>query len=526
MNKNQGINIEKLKPKDRKNGYPHQVPRWYIRIFDVIPGLITWFFILSPFLLTILNLTELLIIHISFLVIYWSYRCIRFLYGLIVGYERMKRDVNTDWVEKINSVKGKKGQIRDNLKYVFVCPIVKEDMDILKPTMDAWAKSDIGAENISVVIAMEEAFKEQCVENYKKIKEMYKDTFREIIYYVHPNDIEGEVMGVKGANINWATRSFVKLIQERGEKLEDYLLITCDSDLRPHPKYLSSITYKYLKNPKRKKRFFATAIHTFNNNIWRVPPIVRGQSMVLTLVILHDWVVRKKARDTFSSYVVNLQTVDDVGYWDPEVGIDDTTFYWNCLTRFDGDFGGEEVYTPTFSDAVENATFIKTHISLYKQQFRWGWGIVVFPMTFAALYKNKRIALFKKASIAWQLIDTHLLFLTVVYTITFALPILNIINPDYRYSAASYNLPVIMSYILTALMFLNIPIIFIRRRITPIPGGWSLFRHILDILETGLIVVNMLTFAFIPFVQAQSELLLGKGFRKRYYATEKVQLNS
>ena len=519
------VTIEQLKPKDRKNGYPLDVPRWYIRLLEMLPGLVTWFFILSPFLLTILNLTELLILHISFLTIYWSYRCIRLLYGLIVGINRMQRDKNTDWIKKIDELEGESAEIFKNLKYVFVCPIVNESMEILKPSLDAWAKSDVGAKKISLVIAIEERFQDECLKNCSEIKRIYKDKFREIITYIHPNDIEGEVIGVKGANINWATRNFVEEVKKRNEKIEDYLLITCDSDLRPHPKYLSAITHKYLTDEKRERKFFATAVHTFNNNIWRVPPIVRVQSTILTLVLLHDWVVRKRARDTFSSYVVNLKCVDCVQYWDPEIGIDDTTFYWNSLIRFNGDFGGEEVYVPTHSDAVENATVIKTHISLYKQQLRWGWGIIVFPMTFAALYKNKTISKLKKLSIGWQLIDNQLLFLTVIYSITFALPILNLINPEYRYSSASYNLPILMSYIFTGLMLLNLPIIYLRRKVTPVPKSWNIFRHLYDMVETGLVVINMLTFSFIPFVQAQSELLFGKGFRKRYYSTEKVKIS-
>ena len=390
------ITIEQLKPTDRKNGYPLHVPRWYIRIFEILPGAITWFFILSPFILTLLGLTELLIFHISFLTIYWSYRGLRFLVGIFIGVRRMNRDIQTDWIEEIKKLEGEPASINKNLKYVFICPVVSEGMDVLKPSLYAWAKSDVGAEKISLVIAMEERFQEESLKNFEKIKSLYKNKFREIMCFVHPNDIEGEVIGVKGANINWATRNFVKLVKKRGENIENYLLITCDCDLRPHPKYLSAITYKYLTDSKRDRKFFATAVHTFNNNIWRVPPIIRIQSMFLTIVILHDWVVRRHGRDTFSSYVVSLKCVDCVQYWDPEIGVDDTTFYWNCLIRFQGDFSGSEVYTPTHSDAVENATVIKTHISLYKQQLRWGWGIIVFPMTFAALYKNKAFSTLKK----------------------------------------------------------------------------------------------------------------------------------
>ena len=144
----QKITIEDLKPKDRKNGYPLHVPQWYIRLLEILPGSITWFFILSPFILTLLGLTELLIFHISFLSIYWAYRCVRFLVGLFIGVKRMQNDINTDWVEKISELEEK----GNNLKYVFVCPIVKEDMEILKPTLDAWAKQDIGADGLILEI--------------------------------------------------------------------------------------------------------------------------------------------------------------------------------------------------------------------------------------------------------------------------------------------------------------------------------------------------------------------------------------
>ena len=34
-------------------------------------------------------------------------------------------------------------------------------------------------------------------------------------YYIHPSGIEGEAAGVKGANINWATRKFVEKLEKR-----------------------------------------------------------------------------------------------------------------------------------------------------------------------------------------------------------------------------------------------------------------------------------------------------------------------
>lgn len=124
--------------------------------------------------------------------------------------------------------------------------------------------------------------------------------------------IKGEVMGVKGANINWAIRHFFKKIEERGEDCKDYLLFTFDCDQIPHKKYISAITYKFLSSINRYHKFFAIAVHTFNNNLWRLPALVRVLSTSLTLVVLHGWTILKKSKDTWSSYAVSLKTVKDV----------------------------------------------------------------------------------------------------------------------------------------------------------------------------------------------------------------------
>lgn len=518
MQKNKKITIEDLKPKDRKTGYPLDVPRWYTKLFEFIPGFFTWTIMLSPIVASILEITEVIVIYVSFLTIYWSFRGMRFAAGLIIGYNRMKRDVARDWVGDIEEID------KPLPYYMVLCPFVREGIETVQPTIQAWADQDIGSKRISIVFALEERCSDESLKTVETIKKKYKNTFREILTYVHPNDIEGEVMGVKGANINWATRHFVKEIEGRGEKAEDYLVMSCDIDRRPESKYLSAVTYKYLTVDSPKKKFYCTAVHTYQNNIWRVPVLVRAFSMTLTLVILHNWVVHPERRDTWSEFIVNLDSVKKIGYWDPEVGIDDTPFYWNARIRFNGDFRGEEVYIPHHNDAVENATRLETYKALYKQQLRWGWGIIVFPITFAGLYKNKKIPLKKKLHMLYTLLDNQLLFLTVIYMITFALPIVGFISSDYNYSSASYNLPRIMSYILTGVMLLNLPVFFVRRKLIKVPKGWGILRNLQDVIETFMVTINMLTFGFIPKVHAQTEMMLGKTFRKVYYATEKVAI--
>lgn len=531
MGKN--IEIKELKAPDREDGYPVQTPKWLKRTLEIVPGAMVWFLILSPIIFGLLGLEEIFVFYISFLIIYWVYRGVKFVIGIAIGVGRMQRDLNTDFVKKIKELDEKRF---DELSYVYLYPLYKESWDVIDPSFEAWSKSDVGAEKIHVVVAMEEKTAQDIqIPNFKKLKEKYGKLFASMEYYVHPKDIEGEATGVKGANINWAARKYVEKLEAEGKDLSKYLLITCDSDLRADPKYLSAITYKYMTVKDPEKKYYTSAVYTLNNNIWRVPTLIRVQSSMLTLVILHTWITEKfehipfvknalSSKETFSSYVVNLKTLKEVHFWDPQLGIDDSTFFWNALIRYNGDFQGEEVYIPTHSDAVENESVIKSYKSFYKQQHRWGWGVIVFPTTIAALIYDRKIPFFKKIYILFAMYRTYIFFTTVVYLMTFGLNLLGLFSNDYLFSSASYNLPNAMSFLLSILLVCNVIIVYYRRKITPIPSGWPLWRHLIDIGEVALIAVQMLSFGFLPYIQADTEMMLGRGFKKNFYATDKVKI--
>jgi cellulose synthase/poly-beta-1,6-N-acetylglucosamine synthase-like glycosyltransferase len=514
------VNINQIRPNDRVDGYPINTHPFFKKVLELIPGIVTWLFILSPLIFSLLKIPQVLVFYIAFLMVYWLFRGFRFFYGLITGVQRMKRDVNEDWAGKIKKECTEKYK---TLNFVYLCPTYHEGEELLRSSLQAVANSDYESKKISVLYAIEEKYCQKQIEIFQKLKIEYGSRFKEMICFVHPADIEGEIVGVKGANINWATRQYVKHLKTKGEDIHDYLLISVDSDWRPHPKLLSAIAYKYMTTPNPDHKFYASAIHTFNNNLWKVPSLIRAFSTTSTLVILHNWVV-SRVNETFSAYVANLKTIDETGYWAPDIQNDDTAFYWNALVRYNGDFKGVPVFIPTYSDAVENETYVKTHKSLYKQQHRWGWGVIVFPITIAALLENKHIPFLKKLSILEVLLENRLIYLTVVYLLTLGLPLLNILSSEYVYSSASFNLPKLMSYLMTALMFLNLPVIIIRKILYPKHAKWNIFRHIWDYIETFLITINMLTFTFIPYIQANTELMLGRKTRKKLYITEKTPM--
>jgi hypothetical protein len=530
---NQKSSKSPYKPKDRDGGFPSHMPHWQRRFFEIMPGLFVWTLLLLPVIFAILRWDIGMVIYMSFLVMYWLFRTMKFLIGVYIGVKRMQKETGTDWVGQIKELNSEKFK---ELRYIYLCPVYAETLEILEPSFEAWVNSDIGAEKIDVVIAMEEKKKDLQLENLRKLKEKYGHKFGSMRYYIHPSGITGEVAGVKGANINWAARNLVKDLREEGKDLRNYLLITCDSDLRPHPKYLSAVTYKYLTIEDPEYTFYASAVHSFNNNIWNVPPMIRTQSNMLTTVVLHLWVFDRSFRfpftkervytkDTFSSYIVNLNTLEEIEFWDPEIPNDDTAFYWNSILRTKGKFKSQEVYVPTYNDAVENKTFLKSHVSFYKQQYRWGWGIINFPISLAVMFSDRKdFPAYKKLLMLKMMFD-YLWVLTVVFVLTFGLNITGWLNPSYQYSVFAYNLPRILSYVFTLVVFSNIPLVLLRRKITPVPKDWKWWRHILDFLETFLIAINMLTFAFVPYIQAITEMMLGRTkFKRNFYVTEKVRI--
>jgi hypothetical protein len=101
---------------------------------------------------------------------------------------------------------------------------------------------------------------------------------------------------------------------------------------------------------------------------------------------------------------------------------------------------------------------------------------------------------------------------------------MGLINPSYSFTAYSYNLAQLMSVVFTFITLLNIPLIIYRRKILSTPKDWKWWRHLLDFGEIIFITINMLTFGFIPYIQAKTELMLGlSSFKRNFYITEKVK---
>lgn len=505
------------------------------RFLEFLPGFITWLVLLSPVWLGILA-PQAVIFLLTFLSIYWVYSALIHTYGAIKGYRIYKKEVKADWLkmcgelnfdklpEKSTLPRAKAGPPKNfySLKHLILIPTVNEDYDVLKPTFDALANQEYPMENVFIAVTIEERGAKEVLKSLEKIKKNYKQKLPNILSFVHPAGIPREIVGGGAPNRTWGAKGAIKKLKEEGFNLNDFVFTTFDSDTILHPKFVARLAFAYLTTDKRLNKFFSSAYFLFDNNIWRVPPLMRIEANAVTLGTLSTWTVSKDTKETFSCYSIALPTLIDANFWDV-TKIDDTVFYWRAFFARDGDFTSEIFYIPVSLDAVEGKTVWESHKSLYKQLVRWGWGSVTTPMALKGFLKNKKIPSDLKISWIINKIERHAIWRTIVFLITFGFIIVSLVNVNVRQSAAVYRLPEVISTLLTLALIFLLPTTILRKKlVTPIPSDWPIWKKALTYLEGPAVIINLLTFSFIPFIEAETKMMLGKKYKNAYF-TPKIR---
>lgn len=493
------------------------------RFFEILPGFLTWAVLTSPIWLGILA-PNLVALFLTFLAIYWVYLALIHTIGVIVGYKRYKHEISLDWYKKcaeLNfSVLPEKSTLPANLKavkHLILIPTVNESFELLDQTFKTLFQQNYkDKENIFIAITCEERGAESVLASIEKIKQIYGKSLGTVFFYTHPR-IEGELMGVGGANRTFGAKLALADLKKLGVDSKDVIFTTFDADTNLHKEFIARLTYAYLTTTKRLNHFYSTAVFLFDNNIWKVHTLMRIEANSITLGTLSSWTIGGDTKETFSCYSVALETLIAADFWDVTL-IDDTVFYWRAFFARNGDFKPSIFYVPNSSDAVHGDSFLKAHQSLYKQLFRWGWGSVTTPIALTGFFKNKNVPLSTKINWAYNKAERHLIFRTIVFLITFGFGILTLVNQGVRQTTIAYRLPDITSTTLTIGLIFLIPSTLLRQKIViPFPKNWSLIRKALALLEGPLVILNLLTFSFIPFLEAETKMMLGKRYMKMHY---------
>jgi ABC-type multidrug transport system fused ATPase/permease subunit len=494
------------------------------RVLEIIPGFLTWAILLSPIWLGIIY-PSLIIIFLIFLTIFWFYMGIRFTYGAFVGYQNYQKELKIDWFQKLKKLdfenlpdKETLPRKLEDLKHFVLIPVVNEPMGVLWPSFESILNQSFPLKQIFLIYTIEEKYSVEVIKNIKNMIKDYEHKFFKILFFVHPKGIAGEAIGVGGANRTWGAKNAVEYLRNQNEDLKEFIFSSLDADHVLHKHYLTRLSHLYLSSDKRNNKFYTTAVHLFNNNHWDVPVFARVEANSVTLGTMSNWAISKEFKETFAAYSCSLQTLVDADFWDVSLGIDDAVFFWRAFFKRKGDFEGVCHWIPYSADAVEAENTFKTYKSLYKQLLRWGWGIIKFPIAIKGFLTEAEIPLSKKILWTIKQLEREVLLINTVFLINFGFAIVTLVNPYVKQSNFAYSLPDLISFIMTVTLIFLIPGTFLRLNIAPpMPKKWNILRKIFTYLEGFAVIVNLLTFSFFPYVDAQTRLLLGKRMKDLYH---------
>jgi hypothetical protein len=500
------------------------------RFLESILGVMTWLLLTSPIWLGVIY-PQAIVYMLTFFTVYWSFMSFRHTIGMALGIRNMQKEMHMDWMGELTKLDFTKLPDKSTLppslndvKHFILIPHYSEPEAVIRDALNAILNQTFPSKQITLVYTVEQKYSEQVVQAIKNAVGEREHLLHKILIYVHPAGIPGEAIGAAAANRTWGAKHAVEELKNSGENIRNYIFSTIDADHILNPQYIARLTHLYLSTDRRDYHYFSTAVHLFNNNLWRVPSMMRIEANAVTLGSLSDWCVSDRAfKDTFSSYSASLQTLIDADYWDVALGIDDTIFYWRAFFARNGDFEGVPHFIPYSADAVEGKNFIDSHVALYKQLLRWGWGAIDFPLSVKEFLKNKKIPLWKKIRWMMKHIEHRVILINIVFLITFGFGMVTLVNPYVKQSNFAYSLPDIMSTILTITLVFLIPGTYYRTKLAGSPPKkWPLWKKFIVVLEGPLIILNLLTYSFFPWIEAQTRMMLGRKMKDLYH-TPKVR---
>jgi len=518
--------------------------RALFRFLEISPGLLSFG---TLFLVIFLSWKApiFVAIFIIFYVIYWLLRTVYLSFHLRAGYQRMKENEKTNWLKKLNQLKTKTWQ---DIYHLVILPMYKEPLEIVRETFLALVNSDYPKNNLIVVLAAE---KKAGIEAQKVTKAIEKDynppttrtpppinlsegpeeiarvikkefghNFFKFLVTWHPVGLPGEITG-KGSNETWAAKKAKEIIDLLKIPYQNIIYSSFDADTCVFPKYFSCLTYHYLtvKNPIKTS---FQPIPLFINNIWQAPVISRVFSFSSTF-----WHTMNQERPekliTFSSHSMGFQALVDVNFKLTNVVSDDSRIFWQCFLKYNGDYKVLPIFYPVSMDANCAKTFWQTMINIYKQQRRWAYGVGDIPYFLFGFLKNKKIPIKKKFSLGFELIEGHWSWATASLLI-FLLGWLPLIlgGPEFSQTLISYNLPKIISRILTiAMIGLVSSAYFSLILLPPKPPEYGKYKYLIFAFSWLLLPIMMIFFTSLPALDAQARWILGKYMG--FWPTEKIR---
>ncbi len=510
------------------------------RLFEMLPGIISWTVIFTPLLLALINPTYAAYFVIAFMVI-WLVKAVSMSFRVSQGYKRLKTATAIDWTAKLNDLKDVDQSLAkyknasnldredklhydklclyaaqrenqhikiDDIHHLVIIAAYNESVDVIEPTIQSVLKSAYSPDNIILVNAYEQRGGIDIKNTVTKLIADYRDKFGYAEAIMHPKDLYGEVVG-KGGNITYAGKKIAKYIKKQGLNPINVIVTTLDSDNRPHAEYFAHLSYTYATDPDRKYRSYQP-IPMFMNNIWDVPAPMRvlatGNSFWNLIVSMRPHLMRN-----FAAHAQSLETLLDTNFWSVRTIVEDGHQFWRTYFTYDGRHDVMPLYVPVYQDAVLDETYIKTLKAQFIQLRRWAWGSsdIAYLATKGFFTKNR----INKADLFFKLLrlfEAHVSWAVVPLILAFAAWIPILLSPEGQDSIIAHQLPNIASRLNTFIAAGILLTVFLSIRVLPPkPAHYKAHRTVMMYLQWLILPISSIVYGSFTALYSQTRLLLG-----------------
>lgn len=488
------------------------------RALEIFPGAFTWIALTSPIWLSFTlpyAVAYLLLIADA----YWLITALKIGILIILGYRKTEEAKKINWYQKLEL------EYPTELKkyyHLILLPTYKEALYILTPAFSAILNSTYPKEKIMIAVGFEERDDPQKIKEVEEyLKEHVEKQIKGVFTTVHPYNLPGEVAG-QGSNKNWMIKHIVPALNKKHIDINDVYVTTLDADFCIHPQFLAGSLHKYLSLPadERDKRTY-TGVFLYHNNYWQTPTPMRLMATGTSFWQMAEMVGSDKYMN-YSSMSISLKALLDIGGWIPDKVNDDNGFYWKAYFHFKGDYKVIPHFLPISADAVQDTTLLKSFQNQYLQIRRWAYGVEHIPFIVKE-YFTQDIDFWNKTDRVIFKIWGDLKWGFLAIFVTFGGLLIPLVNPGFRTSVVSINLPIVSSWILTAAFFGLFATIYVHEKTAPPrPKEWSFIRKFWSYIQWLLLPVILITISSIPAIDAQTSLMFGK--KLEFRVTNKARL--
>ncbi|MBI4138771.1 glycosyltransferase family 2 protein [Candidatus Uhrbacteria bacterium] len=477
---------------------------WKFRALEILPGALVWTTLIASVVLSFIRPLWVVYFVIVF-DLYWLFRVTYFIPFIIASWFRFRRDSRKNWQAAAETTSG-----YDRVRHLIFLPTYKEEIGVIRGTLQTLLASAYPADRMMVVLAGEERDAERFAAVASALENEFGQKFFRFWTTLHPKDLPEEIPG-KGSNLNYSGRTILPKIDELGIPYADVIVSSFDVDTIIHPHYFSCLTRLYLTVPHPTRASYQP-VALYNNNLWESPAAVRV-AMYGTTFWLFGELSRPEGAMTFSSHSMSLQMLVDVGFWQKDIVSEDSRIFLQALIAYHGEYRVVPMYLPVSMDTVMTGNYWQALVALYKQIRRWAWGVENFPFMARAFMRDPSMPFGVKFSFLWKQLEGMYTWATAPMLIFILGRLPFWVAPErFREFAIFQNTPFTLQWLMRLAMvgvFISaaLSLTLLPRRPSHVPVHRA---FIVTLLQWLLLPITFVLFGAVPAIDAQTRLMLGK----------------